>query len=83
MNHAFIHSAPQNTTFDQCIKCTVCTVYCPVAKANPTIRVLNSVAQMVSVYGSKVPNIMMTRSSCVPTANAVKPPALQASKLAI
>lgn len=35
MNHAFIHSAPQNTTFDQCIKCTVCTVYCPVAKANP------------------------------------------------
>ena len=23
------------TTFDQCIKCTVCTVYCPVAKANP------------------------------------------------
>jgi glycerol-3-phosphate dehydrogenase subunit C len=26
---------PNNTTFDQCIKCTVCTVYCPVAKANP------------------------------------------------
>ena len=25
----------QDTSFDQCIKCTVCTVYCPVAKANP------------------------------------------------
>ncbi|MDC0612489.1 anaerobic glycerol-3-phosphate dehydrogenase subunit GlpC [Vibrio sp.] len=25
----------KDTTFDQCIKCTVCTVYCPVAKANP------------------------------------------------
>lgn len=25
----------RDTTFDQCIKCTVCTVYCPVAKANP------------------------------------------------
>ncbi|UGA53734.1 anaerobic glycerol-3-phosphate dehydrogenase subunit GlpC [Vibrio sp. VB16] len=24
-----------DTSFDQCIKCTVCTVYCPVAKANP------------------------------------------------
>ncbi|MGL5774338.1 MAG: anaerobic glycerol-3-phosphate dehydrogenase subunit GlpC, partial [Aeromonas veronii] len=24
-----------NQTFDQCIKCTVCTAYCPVAKANP------------------------------------------------
>ena len=23
-----------NQTFDQCIKCTVCTAYCPVAKAN-------------------------------------------------
>ncbi len=27
--------ASRDTTFDQCIKCTVCTVYCPVAKANP------------------------------------------------
>ncbi|SIN81183.1 anaerobic glycerol-3-phosphate dehydrogenase subunit GlpC [Salinivibrio sp. ES.052] len=27
--------APQPTSFDQCIKCTVCTVYCPVSKANP------------------------------------------------
>ncbi len=25
----------QDTSFDQCIKCTVCTVYCPVAKAFP------------------------------------------------
>ncbi|OAN13758.1 glycerol-3-phosphate dehydrogenase, anaerobic, C subunit [Photobacterium jeanii] len=25
----------KDTSFDQCIKCTVCTVYCPVAKANP------------------------------------------------
>lgn len=25
----------RDTSFDQCIKCTVCTVYCPVAKANP------------------------------------------------
>ncbi|MGJ7095434.1 anaerobic glycerol-3-phosphate dehydrogenase subunit GlpC [Vibrio hannami] len=25
----------RDTTFDHCIKCTVCTVYCPVAKANP------------------------------------------------
>lgn len=24
-----------NQTFDQCIKCTVCTAYCPVSKANP------------------------------------------------
>ncbi len=24
-----------NTSFDQCIKCTVCTVYCPVSKQNP------------------------------------------------
>ncbi|EKO3570601.1 anaerobic glycerol-3-phosphate dehydrogenase subunit C [bacterium 19MO03SA05] len=35
MNHSFIANAPKNTSFDQCIKCTVCTVYCPVAKANP------------------------------------------------
>ncbi|MDV7103329.1 anaerobic glycerol-3-phosphate dehydrogenase subunit GlpC [Vibrio sp. TH_r3] len=27
--------ANRDTTFDQCIKCTVCTVYCPVAKENP------------------------------------------------
>lgn len=27
--------AARDTSFDQCIKCTVCTVYCPVAKANP------------------------------------------------
>ncbi|PWI32656.1 anaerobic glycerol-3-phosphate dehydrogenase subunit C [Vibrio albus] len=27
--------ASKDTTFDQCIKCTVCTVYCPVAKVNP------------------------------------------------
>ncbi len=27
--------ASRDTSFDQCIKCTVCTVYCPVAKANP------------------------------------------------
>ncbi|WP_087017618.1 anaerobic glycerol-3-phosphate dehydrogenase subunit GlpC [Thaumasiovibrio subtropicus] len=25
----------ENTSFDQCIKCTVCTVYCPVSKHNP------------------------------------------------
>jgi len=25
----------KDTSFDQCLKCTVCTVYCPVAKANP------------------------------------------------
>ncbi|PML80453.1 anaerobic glycerol-3-phosphate dehydrogenase subunit GlpC [Enterovibrio norvegicus] len=25
----------QHTNFEQCLKCTVCTVYCPVAKANP------------------------------------------------
>ncbi|MCG3736655.1 anaerobic glycerol-3-phosphate dehydrogenase subunit C [Vibrio cincinnatiensis] len=35
MNVPFSQAAPQNTSFDQCIKCTVCTVYCPVAKANP------------------------------------------------
>ncbi|EOC5646618.1 TPA: anaerobic glycerol-3-phosphate dehydrogenase subunit C [Vibrio vulnificus] len=35
MMNAFAKHAPTNTTFDQCIKCTVCTVYCPVAKANP------------------------------------------------
>ncbi|GAL30069.1 anaerobic glycerol-3-phosphate dehydrogenase subunit C [Vibrio variabilis] len=26
------HPSP---SFEKCIKCTVCTVYCPVAKANP------------------------------------------------
>ncbi|OCH19583.1 anaerobic glycerol-3-phosphate dehydrogenase subunit GlpC [Aliivibrio logei] len=30
-----IFRAPANTSFDQCLKCTVCTVYCPVAKENP------------------------------------------------
>ncbi|MBD1566415.1 anaerobic glycerol-3-phosphate dehydrogenase subunit GlpC [Vibrio sp. SA48] len=35
MTTSFIEAAPKNTSFDQCIKCTVCTVYCPVAKANP------------------------------------------------
>lgn len=35
MNIPFAKAAPINTSFDQCIKCTVCTVYCPVAKANP------------------------------------------------
>ncbi|EME3970037.1 anaerobic glycerol-3-phosphate dehydrogenase subunit C [Vibrio fluvialis] len=35
MNAPFSKAAPLNTSFDQCIKCTVCTVYCPVAKANP------------------------------------------------
>jgi len=25
----------RDTSFDQCIKCTVCTVYCPVARENP------------------------------------------------
>ncbi|STQ75208.1 anaerobic glycerol-3-phosphate dehydrogenase subunit GlpC [Grimontia hollisae] len=25
----------RETRFEQCLKCTVCTVYCPVAKANP------------------------------------------------
>lgn len=35
MSQAFIQSASKDTSFDQCIKCTVCTVYCPVAKANP------------------------------------------------
>ncbi len=25
----------KDTSFDQCIKCTICTVYCPVAKVNP------------------------------------------------
>ncbi|MGC7893883.1 anaerobic glycerol-3-phosphate dehydrogenase subunit GlpC [Vibrio anguillarum] len=35
MSTSFVEAAPQNTSFDQCIKCTVCTVYCPVAKANP------------------------------------------------
>ncbi len=25
----------KDTTFEQCIKCTICTVYCPVAKVNP------------------------------------------------
>ncbi|WP_293134941.1 4Fe-4S dicluster domain-containing protein [Moritella sp.] len=24
-----------STRFEKCIKCTICTVYCPVAKANP------------------------------------------------
>ncbi|AQP37427.1 anaerobic glycerol-3-phosphate dehydrogenase subunit C [Vibrio anguillarum] len=35
MSTSFVEAAPKNTSFDQCIKCTVCTVYCPVAKANP------------------------------------------------
>lgn len=35
MSTSFVDAAPKNTTFDRCIKCTVCTVYCPVAKANP------------------------------------------------
>lgn len=35
MSTSFVAAAPKNTSFDQCIKCTVCTVYCPVAKANP------------------------------------------------
>ena len=25
----------QDTTFEQCMKCTVCTVYCPVVAVNP------------------------------------------------
>lgn len=25
----------QDTSFESCIKCTVCTTYCPVAKVNP------------------------------------------------
>ncbi|CSB13011.1 Uncharacterised protein [Vibrio cholerae] len=62
-------------------RCALCIA--PLPKPTQTIPAPNSVAQMVSVYGSKVLNTMMTRSSCVPTANAVKPPALQASKLAI
>ncbi|WP_099608305.1 anaerobic glycerol-3-phosphate dehydrogenase subunit GlpC [Vibrio coralliilyticus] len=35
MTTYFADHAPQVTSFDHCIKCTVCTVYCPVAKANP------------------------------------------------
>lgn len=35
MSTSFVEAAPKNTSFDQCIKCTVCTVYCPVVKANP------------------------------------------------
>ncbi|WP_038184390.1 anaerobic glycerol-3-phosphate dehydrogenase subunit GlpC [Vibrio rhizosphaerae] len=35
MNRVFTQFAPQGTSFEQCIKCTVCTAYCPVSKANP------------------------------------------------
>lgn len=28
-------SLPADNSFEQCIKCTVCTTYCPVAKVNP------------------------------------------------
>lgn len=56
-------------------RCALCIA--PLPKPTQTIPAPNSVAQMVSVYGSKVLNTMMTRSSCVPTANAVKPPAFR------
>ncbi len=35
------------TRFEQCLKCTVCTVYCPVAKANPLYPAQNNAGQMV------------------------------------
>ena len=25
----------ENTSFDHCLKCTICTAYCPVARATP------------------------------------------------
>lgn len=34
------HNISDNN-FEQCIKCTVCTVYCPVAAVNPDYPVLN------------------------------------------
>ncbi|MDR0349329.1 MAG: anaerobic glycerol-3-phosphate dehydrogenase subunit C [Tannerella sp.] len=31
-----MEAADRNNNFEQCIKCTVCTVYCPVLKVNPS-----------------------------------------------
>lgn len=35
MSTMYSTQAPRNLSFEQCIKCTVCTAYCPVAKVNP------------------------------------------------
>ncbi|VTR25546.1 Anaerobic glycerol-3-phosphate dehydrogenase subunit C [Serratia fonticola] len=41
---------PDNS-FESCIKCTVCTTYCPVAKANPLYPGQNRPGQMGNACG--------------------------------
>ena len=53
----------QNTVsennFEQCIKCTVCTVYCPVAAVNPAFPDPSRPDPTESVCGSSNPIISM------------------------
>lgn len=77
MMNTFAKHAPTNTTFDQCIKCTVCTVYCPVAKANPQYPGPKQSGPDGERLRLKIRNTTTTYSSYAPTVNAVKPLALQ------
>ncbi len=38
-----------DTSFENCIKCTVCTTACPVSRVNPVIQGQNKPGRMASV----------------------------------